>query len=80
MKRALLIAVVTIMMMLIAVVALKGLHVLLPGSGKVSQLIKLVVVSGVGAAAYGYIMLQLRLMDRVLGTVAQKLRTRLRMR
>lgn len=80
MKRALLIAVVTIMMMLIAVVALKGLHVLLPGSGKVSQLIKLVVVSGVGAAAYGYIMLRLRLMDRVLGTVAQKLRTRLRMR
>ncbi|HFR4576110.1 TPA: oligosaccharide flippase family protein [Streptococcus suis] len=51
-----------------------GLDLFLIGTGKLTMLIKLVLLSGIGVLTYGYLTLRSQILDDILGTKANSLR------
>lgn len=74
MKSALVLLMMAMLMGLVMVVANALLGLLLPVTGRLSSLVYLVFVGGLGVAVYGFLTLKFGLLDKLIGTKAQALR------
>ncbi|MDO4666580.1 MAG: polysaccharide biosynthesis protein [Streptococcus sp.] len=77
-KRSLLISILTLLMTFIILVVQLLIGFVFHPSGRISSLIYLVLIGGIGVGIYGGFSLRVRLMDRFIGEKAANLRQRFR--
>ena len=75
-KRTLFVMILTIIMAICVLLAEFLLSVVLKVNGRVSSVIHVILVGGIGVAVYGYLGLKVRMFDRYLGPQAARLRER----
>lgn len=76
-KRSLLISILTGIMLILVILVEVLLSLILKADGRVSSVIHVILVGGVGIAVYGYMGLKIRMFDRFIGQQASRLRERL---
>jgi O-antigen/teichoic acid export membrane protein len=79
-RRGLLIFLVTLIMMIAASIMRQFLYLFLDPSRKFQSFIIIIFVAATGAAVYGYIMLKLRLADKLLGSGVERLRRKFKIK
>lgn len=78
-KRTILIVILTILMAFIVLGVELILNMFYPASNRFSSFIHLFISGGIGACFYGLLALRFRLLDKLIGTKAQRIRNTLKM-
>ncbi|MHC5228789.1 putative polysaccharide biosynthesis protein [Enterococcus sp. LJL99] len=79
-RRGLLIFLITMVMMIVALLTRQVLYIFLSPNSKVQSFIIVLLVAAVGAAVYGYLVLKLRLADKLIGKGVAKFRTKFKIK
>lgn len=77
-RRSLLIFLITMVMTLVIFIFRQFLYLFLDPTRRGQSFVVVMIIAVIGIAVYGYIVLKLRLADKLLGSTAQKLRARLK--